>query len=172
MIHWIGIDPGLEGAVVHLDEHLSFVSAFKTPVHRAESGKGKTQYAEREMANQLNHMLCEARARGATPRVCIEDVHAAPTQGVASMFRFGYGYGLWCGIVANSGAGLFRIKPQMWQRVAYAGRSHEDKKLASVTMARELWPGLPIRSKSADSGLSDAALIAWSCGIQTRAATH
>ena len=162
MNHYIGIDPGLEGAVVHLDENRAIAGAFKTPVYRAASGKGKSLYDERAMAEHLGQMLRQARERGAEPWVCIEDVHAAPGQGVVSMFRFGYGYGLWCGIVAASGAALYRVKPQAWQRVAFAGRNHADKKQASVALARELWPSLPIRSKSADSGLSDAALIAWS----------
>ena len=164
--HVIGVDPGLEGAMVHLD-HLRQVRSFaKTPVVRSSSNSGgKTQYNEREMAEVLQGMVRAAQAEGALVKVAVEDVHAAPGQGVVSMFRFGYGYGLWCGIVAQLGVPLVRIRPQAWQRLAYAGRDSSDKKQASILVAREKWPALPLRSKSADSGVSDAALLAWAVSV-------
>ena len=53
--------------------------------------------------------------------------------------------------------------PQQWQRIAFAGRAQADKKQTSFLVARELFPELPLKSKSADSGVSDAALIALAC---------
>ena len=55
------------------------------------------------------------------------------------------------------------VKPQAWQRVAFSGRPTIDKKQTSLLVARELFPELPLKSKSADSGISDAALIALAC---------
>lgn len=161
-VNWVGIDPGLHGAVVQLDGSMRATGVFRTPI--IEGGEGaKSQYDERAMAALVRQLVDRAGERGVQLRFAIEDVAAAPGQGVVSMFRFGVGYGLWLGILAGSGCPVHKIKPQAWQRVAFSGRPQADKKQTSILVARELFPELPLRSKSADSGISDAALIALAC---------
>ena len=161
-INWVGIDPGLHGAIVQLDGSMRASAVFRTPIIAGEEG-AKSQYDERAMAALVRQMVDRAKDRGLQLRFAIEDVAAAPGQGVVSMFRFGVGYGLWLGILAGSDCPVHKVKPQQWQRIAFAGRPQADKKQTSFLVARELFPELPLKSKSADSGISDAALIALAC---------
>lgn len=169
--NWIGIDPGLHGGVVHIDGAMRAVAAYRTPI--IEGGEGaKSQYDERAMAALVIQLLQWSKTTDTGLRFCIEDVAAAPGQGVVSMFRFGVGYGIWLGILAGTGCPVHKIKPQAWQRVAFSGRPAVDKKQTSLLVAKELFPELPLKSKSADSGISDAALIALACArIYTPKAT-
>ena len=159
---WIGIDPGLHGGLVVLDENLVYKSSIRTPIIEGSAG-AKAQYDERTLGAVVQNLVSMYGQDGNTARFCIEDVAAAPGQGVVSMFRFGVGYGLWLGAIAATSSPCHKIKPQAWQRVAFAGRPSIDKKQTSFLVARELFPMMPVRSKSADSGLTDAALIAMSC---------
>lgn len=159
---FVGIDPGLHGGLVHLDASLRVRACHRTPIIEGEKGV-KSQYDERALAGLVRDLAEDAAARGALVRFCIEDVAAAPGQGVVSMFRFGIGYGLWLGAISATRCPLLKIKPQAWQRVAFSGRPSADKKQTSFVVARERFPELPLKSKSADSGLSDAALIAETC---------
>ena len=48
-VNWVGIDPGLHGAVVQLDGSMRATGVFRTPI--IEGGEGaKSQYDERAMA--------------------------------------------------------------------------------------------------------------------------
>ena len=160
--HWIGIDPGLHGGLVVLDDSLNYKASHRTPIIEGLAG-AKAQYDERTLGALVVELAGFYGKDGNTARFCIEDVAAAPGQGVVSMFRFGVGYGLWLGAIAATSSPCHKIKPQAWQRVAFAGRPSVDKKQTSLVVARELFPMMPVRSKSADSGLTDAALIAMSC---------
>jgi crossover junction endodeoxyribonuclease RuvC len=157
----VGIDPGLRGGVVLLDGSLRARAWWRTPI--IEGDGAKAQYDERGLSAIVQGIAVDAVRRGVQVRFCIEDVAAAPGQGVVSMFKFGIGYGLWLGAISMTAFPMIKAKPQTWQRVAFAGRPQADKKQTSFLVARELFPELPLKSKSADSGLSDAALIAMAC---------
>lgn len=159
---WAGIDPGLHGGLVVLDDSLSYRASHRTPIVKGTAG-AKAQYDERTLGALVLSLVETYGKDGSMVRFCIEDVGAAPGQGVVSMFRFGVGYGLWLGAIAATNAPCHKIKPQAWQRIAFAGRPSTDTKQTSFIVARELFPMMPVRSKSADSGLTDAALIAMSC---------
>ncbi len=160
--YWVGIDPGLHGGLVVLEDGMTFKGCHRTPIIEGTAG-AKAQYDERTLGSLVRSLAELYGQDGNTVRFCIEDVAAAPGQGVVSMFRFGIGYGLWLGAIAATSAPCHKIKPQAWQRVAFAGRPSIDKKQTSFVVARELFPMMPVRSKSADSGLTDAALIAMAC---------
>jgi crossover junction endodeoxyribonuclease RuvC len=156
-VSWIGIDPGLGGAVVALRPEGSMFHVERTPVVPAT--KGRTQHNVAECSRLLRDMMDQAIANDWEPRVAIEDVHSIPGQGVASMFSFGVGFGLWLGITAALKLPTLRIAPKGWQRLVLAGRPRRDIKQTAVLAASELWPSLRLRTK-ADSGMADAALIA------------
>ena len=48
--------------------------------------------------------------------VFIEKVHSMPGQGVASMFNFGKGYGIWIGILAALKISKTLVTPQEWKK--------------------------------------------------------
>jgi crossover junction endodeoxyribonuclease RuvC len=150
MTHFVGIDPGLTGAVVFIDRDAGLRSAVRTPVL---TGTGqKTVYDLRGMTDLLRSVDISL--------VTLEQVTAMPHDGVTSAFRFGTGYGIWLGLISGLQLPLLQVKPQAWQKTALAGRPRGKAiKTSSVAAAQERWPTLPIRYKR-DWGMADAVHIA------------
>lgn len=148
MIH-LGIDPGLTGAVavIEADGEVSF---FDTPIYKDGT---KTRIDEARCAD-----LIRGQAR-ATSLVTIEKVNAMPKQGVTSMFSFGYGFGVWMGIIAALQIPHQLVTPQAWKKVMFAGYTSDTD---SRVVARRLWPLYTEEtlSRKKDHGRADASLIA------------
>lgn len=142
---FIGIDPGLFGAVAIIDG--ATVSIHDTPV--AKTGK-KSDYIPAAMAailSDLRNAYC-----------VIEAVHALPGQGVTSMFNFGKGFGLWLGILAGLRIPHTKVTPQAWKKQLMAGMGD---KAASRIRACELYPGCAGQlSRVKDHGRAEALLLA------------
>lgn len=146
----VGIDPGITGAIVILDDDGKLIAAMRTPVY----GTGRKEYDVQAM------IACLEGALGTKCRGTIEKVGATPRDGKVGAFNFGRGYGLWQGLMAALGLGYEEVPPQRWQSRMLAGQPRGPKvKESAVKVAKALWPSLPIRVK-ADWGIADAALIA------------
>ena len=130
---YIGIDPGLDGAVAFVfDDGAPLV--FDTPTLRVGSGKvTRRVYNPQAMAEII--ASCSNRRH-----VFIEDVHSMPGQGVASTFTFGVGFGTWLGILAALGLSYDRVPPQRWKRAMLDGMGHD--KDASRVRAIQLFPAV------------------------------
>src|SRR5262245_34624310 len=110
----IGFDPGIHGAMAMVEFHRDMahrVIAVRDLPLVEVNGKSELLLA------QIVATIGEWRALAGDPVCCIERVHAAPGQGVASMFRFGYAAGSLAGIVTALGLPLSFITPQRWQRL-------------------------------------------------------
>ncbi len=154
---YIGIDPGLTGAIAVLDEDGQMLDAIRTPIITA-SGKGKSEYDLPAMVQTL--AFWQSAVGGGIHLVTLEQVSAMPHDGVTSAFRFGVGVGLWRGILIGMQIPVMQAKPQAWQREALAGRPKGGMvKTSSVAAAQERWPSIPIKFKR-DWGMADAAHIA------------
>ena len=129
---YIGIDPGLDGAVGFVGVH---VRAARTPTIKV--GK-RRQYRAQEMCELLQDSLPlgDPRNRFAV----LESVHSMPKQGVASSFSFGRGFGLWEGILVALGIPYLLVAPQTWKAVMLRDMP-KDKNAAKVQACR-LWPEL------------------------------
>ena len=153
-----GIDGGLDGGIVVLDDEGSVLWKYVAPVI-GQKGKGKRQYNVPEMAR----MIREIRERGES-LVFLERAQAMPGQGVSSMFSIGYGYGIWQGILTAVGVPFEIASPRMWQGVMFSGVSAADTKKASALVAGRLKPHedwrATERSRISHSGLTDAFCIA------------
>jgi crossover junction endodeoxyribonuclease RuvC len=153
---YIGIDPGITGAVVAVHED-GDVKFFDTPcIELKKSGKGyKTDFLPAGMADILGMY------KGARPDEChafIEQVSSMPGQGVASTFGFGKGYGIWIGILAAYGIPYTFVTPQRWKKTFMLGKTDKD---ASRLRAMELFPSAsPQLARKKDIGRADALLIA------------
>lgn len=151
---YIGIDPGLSGAVVVLGE-TEIIRMYDTPTTAIKSGKkNKTVYIESEMAR----MLSPYNVEGA--QAVIENVHSMPGQGVSSMFSMGYGMGLWIGILSALKIPYTKVTPQAWKKKMMDGMGKE--KSASCIRAQQLYPNAELftpRGRALD-GRGDALLIA------------
>lgn len=156
---YIGIDPGLSGAVAAIsgDE----VLFFDTPVLKI--GK-KRQMNTKEATSILKFI----RAYGTgnkdwsdrkKPQVlcALERVHAMPKQGVTSVWSFAQNYGQWLGILAALEIPHELVTPQSWKRAMMDGMSKE--KDASRQRVHQLFPEVDVRLKK-HHGRADAVLLA------------
>ena len=148
---YIGIDPGLNGAVGVIMENEHYV--FDTPTMVVAGEKNKRRYNTAAMAGLLNIYGPEESL------VILESVHSMPKQGVASSFCFGQGLGMWQGIIAALGLPLEMPSPQRWKKEMLADQGKD--KDASRFKAIALFPALAAQmSRVKDDGRAEAILMA------------
>ena len=111
---FIGIDPGANGGIAMVTGDYNWY-AERFPIDK-DPRKAKSLFET---------MVLESRNEGHLVKTYIEQVHAMPTDGRSSAFKFGVNYGTWLGITANSEINL--VTPQMWQR--HYGQLPKDKSL-------------------------------------------
>ena len=147
----IGIDPGISGAVVAL-ENGAPVEWLRMPVM---SGGGKSR--------RVNTAALAAWIADRAPAAAfVEAVGAMPGQGVASMFTFGRAAGAVDGVLGALGVPVTYLTPQAWKRAA--GLIGKDKD-AARGRAVQIWPAWRALDKKGEGqALADAALIAWAGG--------
>lgn len=146
----LGIDPGLDGALVVI-----------------RNGRVHAQYCTRELcpdgyvAERMDALVSEWCGEHLLDVAVLERVASRPGQGVASMFKLGFGYGLWRGILAGRVPRVLEPTPQAWQRVVLRDIPGEGK-ARSIARAAMI-PGLdltPGRRRKPHDGLADAACLA------------
>lgn len=132
-MHYIGIDPGLGGAMAAL--HVAGNTAtplsivfFDAPVVMV--GK-KREYVVVRMVELLRPYALDSVA-------ALEKVHTMPRQGIASSGKLMRGLGLWEGILAALGIPYDMVPPQRWKGVMMDGMGKE--KDAARLRAMQLFP--------------------------------
>lgn len=166
---YLGCDPGVKGALVLLDAAGGYID-----------GLSRHEGSETVICQWLRER------RGVIAFAAIEKVGAMKMDGRASMFTFGeQAGGLRFALVALE-IPFTLVSPQSWQasgriivpsklaadctglddaeaaraRSRAANRAKLEHKAAIIEQARRRWPGIPIKSKSEDGGLADAAYLA------------
>ena len=158
---YIGIDPGLDGAVaIMCGEDIDF---FDIPTLEIKSGKKKKrEYNIALMVDIIRNTVVQfedLHLNGMVKQVALEKVHSMPGQGVASMFSMGKGFGIWLGIIATLKYPLTLVTPQAWKKAMMDGMGKE--KDASRLRAIQLFPQVADQlSRKKDHGRADALLIA------------
>lgn len=158
---YIGIDPGLNGAVAVINEEYYSqeprvtITVVDTPTMEVESsGKVRNKYNTAAMADLLAPFGKQEHTL-----VVLESVHSMPKQGVASSFTFGEGLGMWKGIIAAFGLPLEMPSPQRWKKLMVADMGKD--KDASRLRAIQLFPALASQlSRKKDDGRAEALLMA------------
>lgn len=155
-MRFVGIDPGLLGGVgiLDLDERGELIGCalHRTPTLVVRRGR-RTRH-EYDLAG-MGTLLALATHEQPV-HVVIEAQGARPGQGVVSMFRLGYGIGLWVGLVAGRGIPYRTIAPAVWKR--HHGLLGTNK-AASRLRCAERFPALgPIAAR--DEGGSEGLLMA------------
>jgi crossover junction endodeoxyribonuclease RuvC len=146
---YIGIDPGLNGAVAVIAEAGNPL-VFDTPTMVVSGVKEKRVYNTAAMA------LLLAPFKDAL--VVLESVHSMPKQGVASSFSFGQGLGMWQGIIAAFGLSLEMPSPQRWKKEMLADQGKD--KAAARYKAMQLFPAIAGRfAQVKDDGRAEALLM-------------
>jgi crossover junction endodeoxyribonuclease RuvC len=153
---YIGIDPGLSGAVAVLDDQGGICDpfVFDTPTVLVEGEKTKRKYLVPAMA-----ALLRPYSRNPYALAVLENVHSMPKQGVASSFCFGEGKGMWEGILAALEIPTELVSPQRWKKEIMADQGKE--KSAARFKAMSLFPSLADQLKLVKhDGRAEALLMA------------
>lgn len=154
---YLGIDPGLTGAMVALNRHgeVVFAKHFEPNVEK--------QFDAHLFSDWITELRC---IDAATNRIlaAVEKVHAFPGQGVSSTFKFGCTYGKILGVLAAKLIPYELISPVEWCGVMLAGEDKEQGKNRARLVAQRLFPEVNLKVKKRaimpHSGLADAILIA------------
>ena len=154
---YIGIDPGLRGAVGVIGDLMApFTSPFvvDTPTVIVEGETTRRKYIVPAMA-----LLLKPFAERQDVLAVLENVHSMPKQGVSSSFCFGEGKGMWEGILAAYGIPTELVSPQRWKKAIMADQGKD--KSAARFKAMALFPSLADQLKLVKhDGRAEALLMA------------
>ena len=138
----IGIDPGKSGGICAYDgKNMANVQACPSD--------------PRGMANSLREIIRDFDIETIgkeTAQVIIEHVHAFPSDGRSSVFKFGTNYGMWLGICASNELDVTKVTPQVWMRkYGELPKEKQERKRYLKTVALSYFPDLKITLKTADA---------------------
>ena len=157
MTTYIGIDPGLTGAVAAIGPLGQVRAVRDTPTITVRHGKRvRLEYDVNAMETAIAALIGFEHNPA---YIAIEALNARPGQGVTSMFRLGYGLGLWEGIAAAFKIPVLRVQPQRWKGAMLDGMG--KGKGESLLQAQRLFPAAAaeLRLKKHE-GRAEALLIA------------
>lgn len=160
---FMGVDNGLDGAVVVLNEHRKVVHAERMPT-----------FGDRRQLDR-RRLLAELRAFSGCV-AWLEYAQAMPRQGAVSAFRYGTSYGATAMALDAVGISFEVVKPQAWQRAVgihlpngWGGskvRRRAELKRRAIAHCRRALPALdlmPGRLRNPHDGIADAACMALGC---------
>lgn len=151
----LGVDPGLGGAMaLYCLRSKKLVSVHDMPIVQVQASRRGKIHNNLDLYDIA--LFLDAN-RDLISLAVIEEVGAAPGQGVSSMFKFGFVTGAITGLVAANLIPVHTVKPAVWK--VLMGLS-TDKKL-SRAKAIENFPSHKnefLRAK--DDGRAEAALLA------------
>ena len=145
-MRFVGVDPGLHGALAFMDGERKQVEVRDCPLIAGEYdfyGMWK--------------LFDDATGGGTVASIIVmEKVHSMPSDGKCSAFSFGIGYGAWLAI-----CGMFRmppnlVTPQTWQRDMIGGlKCVASGKQSSALAAINLFPTIRAKLYGPRGGLRD-----------------
>ena len=153
MTVFIGIDPGLSGAIVSYDPDTGTLEVHDVPTHELIRNDKK----KREVDLHSCARIIDALAKPAGSSILIEQVGSMPGQGVSSVFAFGKVYGILLGIGASTFVPLDTVTPAVWKKAMGVTSSKDGsraKASALLPQHSHLW------SRVKDDGRAEATLIA------------
>jgi len=155
--YYIGIDPGMSGALVCLDKAGGIRRMAVMPTMKVGT---KNKLDPKAIAGWLKCCFTEEEIR----MVSIEEQRAMHKQGVTSTFTTGRGYGILEGIVSALGLPYQLTRAVDWQREMFKGLPKGKGKDHSKRVAQQLFPKETFkkseRCTNLHDGLTDAVLIA------------
>ena len=137
--YYMGIDPGQSGSIAVIRSTGSVVQLMPMPA------------TERDVFDSIKYLAEDS------VNAVIEKVHAMPQQGVSSTFKFGVGYGGLRMALIAAGIPFDEVTPMKWQKALGVVKrntkteSKNDHKKKLLQKAQQLFPGIKITLKTADS---------------------
>jgi len=149
-----GIDPGLKGGIVFLNEKAKILEKAVMPPNATD------------LHNYLRQVFTYLKFQSDDIRVYLEKSQAFPGQGSVSMFNYGTHYGEIRGVLTSLEKTFELVRPNTWTRILHADYKNlatpkeKSLKACSKLFAIRDFIATP-RSVKPHEGLIDAALIAY-----------
>lgn len=157
----LGIDPGLSGGIVMLDDNKQIYFKIVMPVKDGEINSNALKSIMQELTDK-DHIV-------------IEDVHSIFGASAKSNFMFGKVCGIIQALANTTPATVTLVPPKAWQKKIWEAsdiilkNGKKDTKKTSLAAATRLAPNVDFRkserSKIPHDGIVDAYLIAYSYSI-------
>lgn len=165
---YVGIDPGITGAVAVYDAARLRAVVYDMPVKILRTRSGRTKRGNaRKPSLEVDHVglfqLCRIIALQEPAAVVLEDVWGMPGQG-ASQFSLGDSVGTIRACLHAAGLEYVRVAPARWtSALGIRGvKSQRADKSPSLALAAQLFPSQADRyRRKIDNGRADASLIAY-----------
>ena len=131
---YMGIDPGVTGAIAVLDQNHTVVELMDCP-------KGGIP-GMMDGIDELTSKVIETKAsENSKLFACLEEVQGIPGMGSNSTFAFGVNFGAWQAIIKALGIPYILVKPQKWQKATLDGPQKKGTtKERSLATAQRLFP--------------------------------
>lgn len=153
--HTIGIDPGVTGALAVFTPEAGVAVIADTPNLQQRIGKMNATVVNAEAFAGLFIGLVNLYA---VTRVCIEDVHTMPSQGVVTSGRLMEAFGIAKGLTVGLELELVLVRPSEWKPAMGLSREKQE----SLVLARRLFPMQGhMLARAKDHNRAEAALLAW-----------
>ncbi len=152
MRYFLGIDPGLSGAIAAYDPAADELKVWDMPTHEITSNRKKKRTLDIfGLANIIDPLAPD------TIKAVVEQVSAMPKQGVTSSFNFGFSAGCAQMAIAAYFIALETVAPVAWKRVmGITSDKDQARRQASRLLPKHsgLWPLVK------HDGRAEAALLA------------
>lgn len=152
MTLYLGVDPGLTGAIAIIGHDGYLVDVLDMPV----------------VDGQVSASLLAEQFVMWTDSDCVvavERVASRPGQGVASSFKFGASYGITIGVVGTLGYRSLHPTPTTWKKAMGLNADKDRSRKAAI----DRWPSrAQWFARKKDDGRAEAALLALWCREQAR----
>lgn len=165
----VGIDPGLDGAIVALADGVPVFSSV-VPTHKVRHGKGTRKVYDITGMNRALEGICDAAwqlGRGEYEKpdlVCIEATEPRPPKGRNACHSLGLSRGLWEGLTAAKRWPYMLVRAADWLPKMTKGIPGAGTKDRTVMAAGRLLPTLSLersaRASKPHDGIADAGLLA------------
>jgi crossover junction endodeoxyribonuclease RuvC len=147
----IGIDPGLSGAIVSIDT----VNPLENIVHDIPTFTVTVKDGQRRKIDI--HKLQQILKNEKADHVYLENVHAMPKQGVASMFSMGVNLGVIEASIVAAGLPYTTVPAMVWKKVMQCPKDKD----AARRRASQLLPAMAHNwDLKKHDGRAEAAIIA------------
>ena len=166
-MNYLGIDPGLTGAVACILESGAVFTEFlpvMSNVKAAEKGRKRTHLDPSALTRTL-YSLIHDKAPGISRYHVFVEYTQAGMKGALANYSLGHSSGLIMGVLSALGFSYELVRPQEWKKEFGLLKMQKD---ASRTMAQQLFPWVNLALKK-DEGRAEALLIAeWGRRKRTR----
>lgn len=143
---FIGVDPGLQGAVAHIHDPPDPAAPASAGVAAMPLEPGLTEHRDeidvRGLMRVLDELIHSRGLKRDQAVVALERVGPVRGAGAASSFTFGRSYEACVSVLKLSGIPFERVTPQSWQKLVLAGTG--KGKSAAICYCKSRWPSVDL----------------------------